>query len=250
MIELSFEGRAARLLLNRPEARNALAVVHWEALREAVAEVGASDARLLVLSGAGGAFSAGADLKEFAGFQADVAARVRFREAMRGAVEPLAALPIATIAFVEGPCFGAGVALAMAADIRVAAPGARFAITPAKMGIGYPQVDVARLVGLVGPGWAARMLFTGEAVDAEEARRIGLVEEIAERDGFEALVEAVAACDPASIAMLKQGIALAQRGITSDAEQDRRFDDLLGSPVLAERLSRRRTARALPPADR
>jgi hypothetical protein len=70
-----------------------------------------------------------------------------------------------TMAWIDGPCFGAGVALAMAADIRVASPAASFAITPAKMGIGYPQEDIARLVDLVGPGLGRpAMLFTGEAI--------------------------------------------------------------------------------------
>jgi enoyl-CoA hydratase/carnithine racemase len=246
MIQLSSDGPVAHLVLDRPQVRNALAVEHWQVLAGAAAKVAASDAHLLVLSGAGGAFCAGADLSEFPEFQASEAARLRFRTAMRAGIEALAALPVATIAWIDGPCFGAGVALAMAADMRVAAPEATFAITPAKMGIGYPQEDVARLVDLVGPGWAGRLLFTGNAVTAETAERIGLVEAVTDQDGCEALVQAVLACDRGSIAMLKRGIALGARGVASDEEQVRRFDDLLGSPALAERLSRRRTSRPLP----
>jgi enoyl-CoA hydratase len=247
MIELSIHGPVARLVLDRPQVRNALATRHWQALAEAAARVAGSEAQVLVLSGAGGAFCAGADLSEFGQFQADEAARTCFRTAMRSGIEALAALPIATVAWIEGPCFGAGVALAMAADLRLAAPGARFAITPAKMGIGYPQEDLARLVDLVGPGWAARMLFTGEAIDADVAERIGLVEGVMNKDACESLVQSLLACDPGSIAMLKRGIALARRGVATDAEQDRRFDELLGSAELAERLSRRRASRPLPP---
>lgn len=246
MIELSQDGPIARLVLDRPQVRNALAVRHWEALAEALAQVGESGARLLVLSGAGGAFSAGADLSEFTQLQADAQARTRFREAMGAAIEALAQLPIATIAWVDGPCFGAGVALAMAADLRIASPAASFAITPAKMGIGYPQGDIARLVALVRPGWAARLLFTGAPIDAASAERIGLIEGI--EDNPDALAEAILACDAGSIAMLKQGIRLARGGVASDARQDGAFDDLLGSPALAERLSRRRASRALPPS--
>lgn len=247
MIGLEQDGAIAWLRLNRPAQRNALAVADWEALADRVEEVAASQARLLVLSGAGGAFCAGADLSEFAELQRDEEARRRFRTAMRRAMDGLAVLPIATLARVEGPCFGAGVALAMACDIRIAAPGARFAITPAKMGIGYPQEDVARLVRLVGPGWAARLLFTGDAIDAAQAERIGLVEGVEDQHGVDALVEALLACDPASVAMLKRGISLALQGTSQDEEQDRRFDALLGSDALAERLSRRAAARALPP---
>lgn len=247
MIDLQHDGQVARLVLNRPEARNALPIGGWEDLARTVAAVGASGARVLVLSGAGGAFCAGADLGEFDRLRTDESARLRFRTAMRAGVDALRALPVPVLAWIEGPCFGAGVALAMACDIRLAAAGARFAITPARMGIGYPQEDVERLVRLAGPGWAARLLFTGDAIDAEEAERIGLVEAVADADGMEALVQAMLACDPASIAMLKRGIGLALRGVAQDDGQDRRFDDLFGSDALAEGLSRRRAARALPP---
>lgn len=246
MIDLHFDGPVARLTLNRVEARNALAVRHWQALAGALPQVAASGAQLLVVSGAGGAFSAGADLSEFETFHDDPAARASFRQAMRAAMDGLAALPVATIAWIDGPCFGAGVALAMACDLRLASPVARFAITPAKMGIGYPQEDVARLVALVGPGWAPRLLFTGSAIDAATAERIGLVESVA--DSADALIAEIAACDPGSIAMLKRGIGLARGGLASDAAQDLRFDEMLGSDILRDRLSRRRAPTGLPPA--
>ena len=171
MIDLHIDGAVARLTLNRPEVRNALAVRHWHALADILPQITASGAQVLLLSGAGGAFSAGADLSEFETFVDEPAARPEFRLAMRTAMDGLAALPLPAIAWIDGPCFGAGVALAMACDIRIASPAARFAITPAKMGIGYPQEDVARLVGLVGPGWASRLLFTGAAIDAATAER-------------------------------------------------------------------------------
>jgi enoyl-CoA hydratase len=247
MIELSKDGPIARLVLNRPAARNALAIAHWEELADAAAQVARSDAQMLVVSGAGGAFSAGADLAEFPELQAGQAARLRFRTAMRAGIDALAALPMATLAWIDGPCFGAGVALAMAADLRVASPASRFAITPAKIGIGYPQEDVARLVSLVGPGRAARLLFTGDPVDAATAAQIGLIEAVAAQGECEAFIRTILACDPASIAMLKRGIGLARTGSVSDAGQDARFDDLFGSPLLADRLSQRRDGRVLPP---
>ena len=246
MIDLHLDGQIARFTLNRPEVRNALALRHWQGLADALPQIAESGARLLVVSGAGGAFSAGADLSEFETFLDDAAARTAFRQAMRAAMEGLAALPIATIAWIDGPCFGAGVALAMACDLRLAAPAARFAITPAKMGIGYPQEDVARLVALVGPGWASRLLFTGAPIDAATAAQIGLIEGIA--DSPDALIAEIAACDPGSVAMLKRGIGLAVDGVAADAEQDARFDSMLGSDVLRDRLSRRRAPPGLPPA--
>jgi enoyl-CoA hydratase/carnithine racemase len=250
MIRLETQGEMARLVLDRPEVRNALAIAHWEEIAAKVAGLAGSPVRLLVVSGAGGAFCAGADLAEFPLLQTDEAAQPRFRAAMGAAMDAVLALPIATLAHVQGPCFGAGVALAMACDLRVASKEARFAITPAKIGIGYPQGDIARLVSLVGPGWAARLLFTGSPIDAATAERIGLIESVVGGGEADQLIADLLACDPGSIAMLKRGIALAEGGIARDDEQDRRFDSLFGSPALVERLSRRSAGRALPPTAR
>ena len=134
-------------------------------------------ARLLVVTGAGGTFCAGADLADFPAMQGDAVAAARFREAMRGALDALRGLVLPTLALIDGHCYGAGVALAMACDLRLASPAARFAITPAKFGISYPQEDVHRLVELVGPGQAARILFTAEPISGGEAQAIGLVDD-------------------------------------------------------------------------
>jgi enoyl-CoA hydratase/carnithine racemase len=153
---------------------------------------------------------------------------------MRGALDRLRALPIPTIALIDGHCYGAGVALAMACDIRIASLTAKFAITPAKIGISYPQEDVHRLVALIGPGQAARMLFSAQIVSSEEALRIGLVE--TGMPGGKALFEAILASDPESLAVLKQAIASAGQGVRSDPDADRRFDALIGGDAMARRL--------------
>lgn len=237
MFALDIDGPVARLLLDRPEARNAIPLAGWDALAVRLAEAEASEARLLIVEGAGGAFCAGADLGDFPALRGDEAARARFRLAMRAAFDRLAGLRLPSIAAIGGPCYGAGVALALACDLRLAGDGARFAITPARMGISYPQEDVARLVALVGAGQAARLLLTGSAIDAEEALRIGLVE--ARLGEADAIVEAVLACDPASHAALKRGIRLAAAGVPVDEGQDAAFDALFGSDALAERLAAR-----------
>ncbi len=162
-------------------------------LAAAIGRVAASDARLLVVTGADRTFCAGADLDDFAAMRGDEAAVASFRADMRAALDSLRGLAVPTIALIEGHCFGAGVALAMACDIRIAAPDARFAITPAKIGISYPQEDVHRLVALVGPGQAARILFTAETIDGEEAKAIGLVDAHMPRE--KALFEAMLAND-------------------------------------------------------
>jgi enoyl-CoA hydratase/carnithine racemase len=240
MFDLAIAEGIARLRLVRPEARNAIALDGWAELAAKVAEVEAAGARLLVLGGSREAFCAGADLGDFAGLAEDPAAVARFRLDMRAALDRLRDAPFVTVALVEGPCYGAGVALAMACDLRIAGEEARFAITPAKLGISYPQEDVARLVALVGPGQAARLLLSGQAIDAGEAARIGVVEigPCAHPEAELGLVaEAVLANSGASLAILKQAIRLAEAGRASDPAQEESFDRLFASDELRRRLA-------------
>lgn len=238
MFELTIQQGVARLLLVRPEARNAIPLTGWAELADRVREVEAGGARLIVLEGSASAFSAGADLVDFAAMNADPAACADFRQAMRAGLDRLRDAGVPTIALVEGPCYGAGVALAMACDLRLAGPGATFAITPARMGISYPQEDIHALVRLVGPGQAARLLFSGAAIDAAEALRIGLAD--ATSDDVDTLIDAMLANDGDSLATLKRGIGLAAQGHRQEEAQDRAFDRLLGSDTFAQKLAARR----------
>jgi enoyl-CoA hydratase/carnithine racemase len=239
MFDLAREGHVARLTLSRPEARNAIPAAGWGRLEARLAEAEDAGAKVLIVRGAAPAFCAGADLDDFGAMRDDGEARSRFRIAMRAALERLAALAIPTVAAIDGACFGAGVALAMACDLRVAGAGASFAITPAKFGISYPQEDVARLVALVGPGQASRLLLSAGSIDAAEAARIGLVEILAgnAQEEAERIAVAVAAGSGASHRILKRGIGLAAIGIASDEIQDRDFDALLGSDEFGKRLA-------------
>jgi len=235
MFNLTVNSGVARLTLDRPEARNAIPVSQWRQLGGAALEAEAAGARVLVLQSGGTAFCAGADLKDFTAMHRDPASAAEFRRAMRNGIEAIAALAIPTVALIEGPCFGAGVALAMACYLRFAGPKASFAITPAKFGISYPQEDVARLVALVGPGQASRLLLGAGTIDATAAIRIGLVEgAIAEAEPF---IAAALANSDASIASLKRGIALAAGGSAQDDEQDRTFDALIAGDELAAKLA-------------
>lgn len=234
MFRLEYDNDVARLTLDRPEARNAIPAAGWAELEGAIGQVAASSARLLVVTGADRTFCAGADLADFPPMRGDAAAAGRFRAEMRAALDALRDLTIPTIARIEGYCYGAGVALAMACDLRLAHPRAQFAITPAKLGISYPQEDVHRLVELVRPGQAARILFGAIPLRAEEAREIGLVDaDLAHETAF---IEAILANDRESLVMLKRAIRRAAAGVRSDPEMDAGFDALLASEALARRL--------------
>ena len=106
----------------------------------------------------------------------------------------------------------------------------------AKIGVAYPQEDVHRLVALVGPGQAARLLFTAQSIDGAEAADIGLVEFYEPDGGIEGVIEAVLGNARESLVELKRAIRLAAEGCRSDRGQDLRFDALLGGEVVAERL--------------
>lgn len=203
-LRLTREGAVARLLIDRADKRNAFDMAMWEALPVLVAEAVADPAaKVLEVRAAtpGAAFCAGADIRELLANKDDAAWRAANQKAINRAQHELARADIPTIAFVEGDCVGGGCGIAMACDIRVATPAARFGITPAKLGLVYPLHDVKLLVDLVGPGQAKRMLYTGELLRAEEAQRIGLVEIIA--DSADALTAQIAAASGSSARAIK-----------------------------------------------
>jgi enoyl-CoA hydratase/carnithine racemase len=244
MFELSLDGRVARLTLARAATRNALTTDDWRALPALVEQAMRLKARVILLSSRiDGAFCAGADLRELATLHEDPSARIPFRNVMRAALDSIRSSPIPVIALVDGDCFGAGVALAIACDMRIAGPAACFAVTPAKLGIGYPLEDIARLRALIGDGQAARMMLAADAVKADEAVRIGLAELAGGEADALRLAAAIAANAPSSVAMLKRGLSLASGGQASDEGHDRAFDSAFGGGDFAEGIAAFRARR-------
>lgn len=192
-LRLEIAGGIARLLINRPEKRNAMDQAMWEAVPALVARaMDDSAVRLLLIGSANpGPFCAGADIAEFATGSSDPIWRARNQAAIRGTQIALARAPKPTIAFIDGDAVGGGCGIALACDIRLASPRARMGITPAKLGLVYPLHDTRLLVDLVGPAQAKRLLFSGMLIPAAEALRIGLVQSVA--DDLEAEVESMAA---------------------------------------------------------
>ena len=159
----------ATVTLNRPDRRNAIDQAMRDGLRSALDELDAdAGVRVVVLTGAGRAFCAGVDLTEGAPaptLRPPVAA-------------PLWAFRKPVIAAVNGPAVGGGLELALACDIRIAAASARFGLTEVRIGSLPGSGGTQLLPRIVGPGNAARMVLTGELVDAAEALWIGLVSEV------------------------------------------------------------------------
>lgn len=173
-LRLNVDGKVARIVIARPEKRNAFTQATWEALPGLI-EQAVAGARVLIVEGEGGSFSAGADIGEFATLTGDPAWRAANQAAIRAAMSTLASTAIPTMALIEGDCIGGGCGLGLCCDLRIAGPGARFGITPAKLGLVYSLDDTRRLVEAVGPSQAKRILFSADLLDAAEAARIGLV---------------------------------------------------------------------------
>ena len=173
------QGPVEVLTLNRPDKRNALNTGLRQALIIALEEIAAdASVRCIVLTGAGDkAFVAGADVTEFAG--RDVAAQAATMLGRR-VYDVIAALERPVVAAINGVCLGGGLELALACDIRVASSTARFGQPEVNLGLIPGGGATQRLPRVVGMGAALRLILTGDPVDAAEALRIGLVEEITE----------------------------------------------------------------------
>ncbi len=208
MIHLDQQGGIARFVIDRGRARNAFDLAGWRSLSNTVARINADTRAVILCSADAGSFSAGADIAEIAANRMEPGWGVRFLNDMRTAIDGIAALPMPVIAAIDGGCFGAGVALALAADVRIAGEAGRFAVTPAKLGLLYPAVDVQRLIAEVGRGQASRLLLTGDAIDAAEAGRIGLVDQVVPDalEASQAMAERIVANKPGAVAGLKRAL--------------------------------------------
>ncbi len=171
MIDITTEGDLWIVTLNRPDKANSLTRTMLVDLAGAVERAG--DAKVLILTGTGKVFSAGADLDEArAGLATDPV-----WERLSGAI---AALPGLTIAALNGTLAGGAFGMALACDLRVAVPGARFFYPVMKLGFLPQPSDPARLSALVGPARARLILMAGARVGAEEALAMGLVDRLAD----------------------------------------------------------------------
>ena len=217
-VRLEREGAVAHLLIDRPAKRNAMTLAMWQAIPELVAQAAADrTVRAMVIRAASpGPFCAGADLSEILDYKDDPAWLAESQAAINRTQRAVARVELPTIAFVEGDCIGGGCGLAVACDLRVASSAARFAVTPAKLGLVYPLHDVKLLVDLIGPGQAKRLMYTGSIIDAAEALRIGLVETVAADPA--ALLDPILAVSPFSVRETKGFVRRVLDGQTDDDE--------------------------------
>jgi enoyl-CoA hydratase len=182
----------ATITIDRPSRRNALDVATCERLTAELAAAVAGGARAVVVTGAGPHFCAGADLGLVHG--SDLA------DALRRLLGAIGAVAVPIIAAVHGAALGAGTQLALACDLRVVDPTARFGIPAAKLGLMVDHWTVQRLVRLAGQGRATAMLLAAEELDAASALRSGFAQRAGDLAAAQAWAEDLAALAPLTLA--------------------------------------------------
>jgi methylglutaconyl-CoA hydratase len=221
------QGPIGLITMNRPERHNAFDDVLIAEMTESLRSMEAEDGiRVVVLSGAGKSFSAGADLnwmKRMAGFSKEE--NQRDAMALAALMRTLAHLRKPTVARVHGAAYGGGVGLVACCDVAVASQGAAFSLSEAKLGL-IPAVISPYVVSAIGERAARRYFLTAERFDAAEAWRLGLVHDMGSTNDdmdekIGTLIDAMLTCGPAAQREAKELIrAVAQRPVTSEVIQD------------------------------
>jgi enoyl-CoA hydratase/carnithine racemase len=223
----TIDGPIASFTFNRPETRNALTWEMYDALVGACDRVDADhDIRVLVLKGAGQAFASGTDISQFSTLKTRDDA-LGYEKRLDAVIDRVEAVEVATIAQVEGVAAGGGCAIALACDLRVCTPQARFGVPVARtLGNCLSATNCSRILELVGPAHLKDIMFTGRLLDAAEAQRVGLVSRLVEPGEIDAAVAqlagTIAANAPLTIRATKEAVRriLRSRRIERDALDD------------------------------
>jgi enoyl-CoA hydratase len=219
-----------RITFNQPEKRNAMSVEMWDGLTDILEAWGGNPSvRVVVLTGAGDkAFVSGADISQFAKSRSNAEAQKEYDKLTSAGRRKLAAFEKPVIARIQGFCLGGGLGIAMQADLRIASEGSAFGIPAAKLGIAYGFDMVSRLIGLVGHAHARTLLFTGERIDAREAGRIGLVNQVVPEAELDAVVDGLARGIAANAPLSIKGMKfILDQALRDPAERD--MDGVLGA---------------------
>ncbi|MEX0955886.1 MAG: enoyl-CoA hydratase-related protein [Rhizobiaceae bacterium] len=218
---LDIADNIARLTIDRPDKRNALNQAMWCDLGSIVSKAAADpNVRVLVIGGAGADFSAGADIAEFDTVRRDGETARAYEAANSAAFTAVRDAAVPTIAAIRGVCFGGGFGIAAACDLRLAADDSRFSVPAARLGLAYPHDAMADIVHACGPQYARYLTFSGAAISASEALRVGFLAEICAPRELEAraldIARQIAGAAPLSVRASKAAI----RAVLSGSEDD------------------------------
>lgn len=214
-------GPVAVVTLARPDAHNALGYASWRRIADVFNDFAEDDdLRAVVVRGAGDrAFGAGADIAEFPDRRFGAAAAVDYNEAIACALRAVTRVQAPVVAMLRGLAVGGGCELAAACDVRIAGRGARFGIPIGRLGVtlGYTEADA--LVRLIGHANLKYLLFSGRLIDADEALRMGLVQQVVDADHLAEttgeLVDAILASSPVTMRAAKVVSDMCLRPLTA-----------------------------------
>ncbi len=186
-VRLAIDGRVATITFDRPGMRNAMSLAMYDELSAACARIASTPGlRAAVFRGANGAFVAGTDIAEFRAFKSGEDG-VRYEARLERGVAEVEALPVPTLAVIDGPATGGGLMIATACDLRVASSRSRFGVPVARtLGNCLSRANLMRLERALGQGRTRRMLLLADLLDAEEALAAGFLVALAEPDALEA----------------------------------------------------------------
>lgn len=250
-IGVTVADRIATVTLDRPAQRNAVTLAMWREIGAVFARLSDdADIRGIVLTGAGGHFSAGADIAEFGVVRDDAAQALAYEAAIDACADAVAAAQPPTIAALPGYCLGGACHLALACDFRVGDATTRIGIPAARLSIVYGVRATQRLHALVGLSAAKRILFAAERLDAQEALRLGFLDRLGTSalDEARSLATTMVSSAPISIAGAKtilNGLAMESGALDVSAA-----NQLIGEAAGAEdyREGRAGFAERRPPA--
>ena len=225
-VELHIEDDVGRIRFGDPQQRNLLTIPVLQALPEALQKAVGTGVRTIVIRGRGDTWSAGYDVArippEIFAAEPRTVAEHPFERCMAAVRE----CPVALVAAVQGDVYGGGLELAVSCDLVVARDDTRFGLTPARLGLVYSHTGLRTLLRRVGSAHARLLVFTGRSIDAAEAFRIGLVNELTDADTFEArtddLARQVARCAPLSVRGMKHVLGVIERSpeLTDDERRE------------------------------
>jgi len=229
----------ARLTLYRPSARNALDHETLDAIAEAMPALDRGiEVRCVVLTGTGKAFSAGYDIAAIPDESFERDAESLVAHPFHNALEAVAAHPWPVLAAINGHALGGGLELALCADLRICAAGAKLGMPPAKLGLIYGHTGLRRFIEAIGVPETKRLFLIGDTVGAQRAERIGLVHEVVDDEELAGaaveLAAEVAANAPISMQGNKRAIDTLAANPTLTDEQERDLIELRESCFASE----------------
>jgi enoyl-CoA hydratase/carnithine racemase len=241
MIDGEITGTIGRIVLDRPEAHNALDQAAMRALRALLEDWAGRDLRAVIVTGRGRSFCAGAAL-------GDVAGRDWAENPLTAACDALEAFPCPTIAALNGGVYGGGVEIALACDFRVGVTGMRAFAPPARLGIHYEPAGIRRAIERLGAQAARRIFLLAESFEAEALLAMGFLDHLVAPEDLaakaEELAETAAGLAPLAVRGMKRTILELSRGAL-DAEAARaRVRDCFASADHAEGLAAQKEKRA------